>query len=110
MEYAKKALIILSNGKNAQIELKAQSPIPISISEMINADLSFGLESSIGFKYIMPEGEYRSVLFKAKAIDQSFLDGTIFTPRDFTLPGNVSSGFEIPSEEPEYLKDFEWNV
>jgi len=110
VEYAKKALIILSNGKNAQIELKAQSPIPISISEMINADLSFGLESSIGFKYIMPEGEYRSVLFKAKAIDQSFLDGTIFTPRDFTLPGNVSSGFEIPSEEPEYLKDFEWNV
>ena len=110
VEFTKKALIVISNGKNAQIELKAQSPSPISIGEMINADLSFGHESSIGFKYIMPEGEYRSILFKAKAIDQSLLNGPIFTPRDFTLPGNVSSGFEIPHEEPEYLKDFEWIV
>ena len=109
VEYTKKALIILSNGKKAQIELKAQSPIPISIGEMINADLSFGRESSIGFKYIMPEGEYRSILFKAKAISQSFLDGPVFTSRDFTLPGNVSSGFEIPPEEPEYLTEFEWD-
>lgn len=108
VEYAKKALIILSNGKNAQIELKAQSSSPISIGEMINADLSFGLESSIGFKYIMPEGEYRSVLFKAKAIDQSLLNGPIIIPKKIALPENVSSGFEIPHQKPEYLKDFEW--
>jgi hypothetical protein len=56
----------------------------------------------------MPEGEYRTILFKAKAINQSFLNGPIFTTRDLTLPGNVSSGFEIPIEKPEYLKDFEW--
>ena len=107
VEYTKKALIIISNGKNAHIELKAQSPSPISVGEMINADLSFGHESSIGFKYIMPEGEYRTILFKAKAINQSFLNGPIFTTRDLTLPGNESSGIEMP-EEPEYLKDFEW--
>jgi hypothetical protein len=34
----------------------------------------------------------------------------IFTPRDFMLPRNVSSGFKIPPEKPEYLKDFEWVV
>lgn len=108
VEYTKKALIIISNGKNAQIELKAQSPIPISIGEMINADLSFGLESSIGYKYIMPEGEYRSILFKVKAINQSFLNGPVFSTKDLTLPGNVSSGFETPTKEIEYLKEFEW--
>ena len=103
VEYAKKALIILSNGKNAQIELKAQSSSPISIDKIINADLSFGLESSIGFKYIMPEGEYRSVLFKAKAVDQSLLNGPVFVSKL-----NVPSGSEIPPEEIEFLKEFEW--
>ena len=99
VEYAKKALIILSNGKKAEIELNVQSPSPISISEMINADLSFGHESSIGFKYIMPEEDYRSVLFKAKGIDGSLLNGTQFVPKAYSQ--NAKSI--------KYLKEFEWD-
>lgn len=97
VEYTKKALIIISNGKKAQIELKAQSPSPISIGEMINANLTFGAESLIGFKYIMPEGEYRSILFKAKAINQSILIGPRFAPRRLIMP------FKNEAEEPKYL-------
>ncbi len=107
VEYAKKAIIIISNGKNAEIELKAQSPSPIGIGEMINAELSFGSESSIGFRYIMPEGEYRSVLFKAKYLDKSLFGNPKFTTRDFTPPEGLSTGFVAPTE-PRYLKEFEW--
>ena len=119
VEYTKKALIIISNGKNAKIELKAQSPSPISIGEMINADLSFGKESSIGFKYIMPEGEYRTILFKAKAIDKSFLKDPQFTPRRLKKSRKMHSiifneeieepKYSIKTKEPAYLTDFMWD-
>lgn len=107
VECAKKAIIILSNGKNAEIELKTDSNLPLAIGEMINANLSFGSESSIGFRYVMPEGEYRSVLFKAKGIDESFFRGTRFISRDFPSPETVPSPFEV-SNEPNYLTEFMW--
>ena len=107
VEYAKKAIIILSNGKNAEIELKTDSNIPVSVGELINANLSFGSESSIGFRYIMPEGEYRSVLFKVKEVVDSWFGNPKLTSKDFTPPTTMSSGF-VMSNEPEYLKEFVW--
>ncbi len=107
VEYAQKAIIILSNGKNAEIELKTDGDIPVSVGELINANLSFGSESSIGFRKIMPEGEYRSVLFKTKVIEDSWFGKPKFTSRDFTPPEMMASGFSMPNE-PKYLKDFVW--
>lgn len=52
-----------------------------------------------------PLGEFLPELAISRAVSLP-----IFTPRDFMLPRNVSSGFKIPPEEPEYLKDFEWVV
>lgn len=109
VEYAKKAIIILSNGKNAEIELKARISNPTGFGEFMNAELSFGSESSIGFRYIMPEDDYRSILFKAKEINRSlFVFGNPrFNTRDFTPPETMSPGFNIENE-PDYLKDFVW--
>ena len=102
VEYAKKAIIIVSDGENAEIELKAQSPIPsqspIGIDKIINAEISFVSESSIGFRYIMPEGDYRSVLFKAKGIDESWRNGTQFVYKDYAKNGKPVK----------YLTDFMW--
>ena len=119
VEYTKKALIIISNGKNAKIELKAQSPSPINIGEMINADLSFGKESSIGFKYIMPEGEYRTILFKAKAINRSIFDVPRLAQKRIRMSRNMPSvsfkkeieepKYLIKTKEPAYLTDFMWD-
>ncbi len=108
VEYAKKALIILSNGKNAEIELKTDGSIPVSVGELINANLSFGSESSIGFRYIMPEGEYRSVLFKVKVVEDSWFGRPKLTSRDFTPQEAMSSGFQTPNR-PIYLKEFVWD-
>lgn len=98
VEYAKKAIIILSHGKNAEIELKAQSPTPIGVGEIINAELSFGSESSIGFRHIMPEGDYRIVLFKAKGIDDAWFSKTKF----------VSKEYSADTKAVKYLKEFVW--
>ena len=92
--------------ENAEIELKTDNSLPLPVGEMINANLSFGSESSIGFRYVMPEGDYRSVSFKAKGIDESFFRGTRFVPRDFQSP-ETASPFGI-SNEPNYLTEFVW--
>lgn len=106
LEFAQKAIIILSNGKNAEIELKTDGGQPLAVGEVIKANLSFGSESSIGFRYIMPEGDYRSVLFKAKAIDKSFFGKPKFTPRKFMPPVDADMFGGEMSEE--YLKEFVW--
>lgn len=107
VECAKKAIIILSNGRNANIELKTSDGLPIANGQIINANLSFGSESSIGYRYIMPEDDYRSVLFKAKGIDFSIFRDPRFVSRGCTPSETDPSGFNAQNEI-EYLKEFVW--